>query len=414
MATTLERRVEDFSYPAPETVECPYPFYSAARAQGPVTQLPTGQFFVSRYEEVVRVAMEPATFSNFVGPLNAGSAGGEKVVGPSAEGSRYTPWPLPFSDPPEHRLKRQLCMKLVSPERLKSYEPMIRRLIDELVDAFVGRGEVEFISEFAELLPLRLMLEVFGLPRESQDKFRRQRQFQGLGMIFATEAEKQAAAESRKQSAGYFRELILERQARPGEDFLSEMIRMQLERDGKFEEAYLTAEVTNLFGAGNGTTAHMLANTMMLVCVHQEQAAGVKDRPELVRQLIEESLRLESPVQWLQRIVTRDTELGGVKIPEGSLVLISWGSANRDESRWEDPEAFLLDRANLKDELAFGRGIHMCVGAPLARLEGRLAFEILLRRLANPRLSAQNDLSHIPGYGALRGLRALYVEFDAA
>jgi cytochrome P450 len=157
----------------------------------------------------------------------------------------------------------------------------------------------------------------------------------------------------------------------------------------------------------------MLASTMLLLAGDTDTLGHIRRDRAVIRPLLEESLRLESPIQWLQRVVTHDVELGGVIIPAGSLVLILWGSANRDERQFEDPDALRLDRSRATRHLAFGVGIHMCVGAPLARLEGEIAFNRLLDRRPDPRLVEPEPISHIPNVNQ-RAPSTVRVEWPAA
>jgi cytochrome P450 len=185
-----------------------------------------------------------------------------------------------------------------------------------------------------------------------------------------------------------------------------------VERDDRLDLPYLLAEVANLFAAGNGTTAHMLVSTMLLLVQHPAELDRVREDRALIPTMLEEAMRLESPVQWLQRIVTSDTELAGVTVPAGSLVLVLWGAANRDDRKFEDPERFRIDRPSVaKHQTAFGYGIHMCVGAPLARLEGRIAFGRLLDRLTNFRLVGPDPITHIPNINQ-RAPTAVQIEFE--
>jgi cytochrome P450 len=191
-------------------------------------------------------------------------------------------------------------------------------------------------------------------------------------------------------------------------------VQSKWERDGDLDLYYLVGEVTTLYQAAYHNTVYMLANTMLLLLENPGELELVLADRSLIRNAIDESLRRESPVQWLQRIVVEDTELGGVQLPEGAVVLILYGSANRDERRFAEPERFQVERSNLlKDQLAFGHGIHMCLGAPLARLEGQVAFEQVLSRLKNLRLSAKNDFSHIETVNH-RGPKHVFIEFEPA
>jgi cytochrome P450 len=260
-----------------------------------------------------------------------------------------------------------------------------------------------------------VMMETFGFPRDDEQDFVRWTSGQGpVGSKLASAEEQSAEQKRRLELGAYFRTKILERREQPTDDFLSEIVEAQVARDGELDMAYLLAEVANLFAAGNATTAHMLASTMLLLLQHPAELDRIREDRALIPTMLEESMRLESPVQWLQRIVTTDTELAGTPIPAGSLVLVLWGSANRDGRKFEDPERFQIDRPSVaKLQTAFGYGIHMCVGAPLARLEGRIAFERLLDRLTNMRLGLTEPITHIPNINQ-RAPTAVPMDFEGA
>ncbi len=396
-------------YPSPELIECPYGFYAQLRETAPVHALANGDLMVTRWAEIEQIARDTEMFSNLIGPRNAQILGGERVGGDDGG-----PWPLPFSDDPQHAAQRRLCRSLVARERLAWFEPVVTRLTDELIDTFVARGEVEFRTEFAELLPRRVVMEAFGFAREDEERLVEWSRGPGpVGSRLASDSERAAESQRRNELAAYFESAIEARHQQPGEDYLSELVVQQVARDRALDMPYLLTEVTNLFAAGNVTTGHMLTSTMRLLIDNPQALARVQADRVLIGALLEESMRLESPVQWLQRVATRDCELAGVDVAAGTVVLIAWGSANRDPARFEDPGRFDLDRGDLvRTQLAFGFGSHRCIGAPLARLEGRVAFERLLTRLAGLRAHPHDrDRTHIQAPNQ-RAPTAVHIAFD--
>jgi cytochrome P450 len=386
MTTESHTPVDQYEYPSHEVVTCPYPFYSALREQAPVHQLPNGDYLVSRWEDLVYVARHPELFSNAIGHANPGFD--EATAAQAAdEESTLTPWALPFTDPPDHTAKRSLLLPLFMPDPLRAYEPKIRTLVDELIDGFPPDGRVEFREAFANHLPPSVMLGLFGVPREDEPMVRAwMNTSQGQGFRLATEEQKATQQTAMAEAREYFEKMLLERVETPRDDFLSEIVRLKMARDGRLDLYYLVGEVTTIYSAAYHNTVYMLASTMELLVENPDQMQRVIDDPSLIRGMIDESLRLQSPVQWLQRVVTEDTELGGVKLPSGAVCLVLWASGNRDPERFPEPERFEVDRKNaLRDHLAFGYGIHKCLGARLARLEGQVAFEALLSRLKNIR-----------------------------
>jgi cytochrome P450 len=213
----------------------------------------------------------------------------------------------------------------------------------------------------------------------------------------------------------YSRALIAERHANPQDDFLSEFVAASVERDGGLNLPYLVSELRLILNAGNETTQRLLTNTMLLLIRHPEAMARLRADHSLIPVALEESLRLEAPTQWVSRLSVTDAEVGGVPVPAGSFVLMLFGSANRDET-WTDADEFDLDRPDVqKYHLAFGGGLHRCLGAPVARLEARIAMEVVLRRLTNIQLAPghEEELHNIDSLQK-RVPRALPVTFDRA
>jgi cytochrome P450 len=398
----------DFEWPTPELAECPFPFYDALRREAPVYKYPgRNEYVLSHWEDIVYVAERPELFPQM-------STAGREANPSNPHDEPLTPASMAQTNLPEHRRKRILGLKLVSQEKLRSYEPLVRRLADELIDGFAGRGECEFYREFANQLPVLVVAEILGLPRHDAPMFLRW--YESVAPAASRFLSEEQLAEQQRSDAAakaYMRQAILERVDRPRDDFLSEFVEAQVAQEGGLALGYLVDEASLFLFAGNVTTTHMLASTMLLLCEHPDQLALVLADRARVRNLIEESLRIESPVQWLSRYVKEDVEIRGTAIPAGSTVVVIWASGNRDEGRFADGDAFRVDRPDVvKHHLAFGRGNHLCLGAPLARLEGRIAFEQLLSRLPGLRLApGRNDFTHIDNI-LFRAPKRVYVEFE--
>jgi cytochrome P450 len=408
-------RPEDFEWPVPETIECPYPFYSTLRVQAPVYKYPgRDHYLVSRWEDIVQVLEHPEIFIQGGGPYGAGSNKRMTPIPPGTATGSLSSAPMAASDAPEHRLKRSLGLRLVSPEKLRSYEPIIASVTDELIESIRGRGEIEFHSEFAALLPVYVITEILGLARADCPDIRRWGDVEGVGAGFLSEEEYAAQLALGAEQSAYLREAILDRTKRPRSDFLTELVQAQIERDGELALGYLISEAGLLLFAGNVTTTHMLASVLVALLESPELMQRVLVDRSLLRPLVEESLRLESPVQYLHRLAAVDSEIAGVRIPAGSAVAVLLASGNRDRRRFRDPEQTSLQRSNLpKDQLAFGRGMHRCLGAALARLEGEIALGRLFDRLSNVRFAAgKRQYRHIQSYG-FRAPDQVFIEFDA-
>jgi cytochrome P450 len=388
MTTESMRSFHEYEYPSEEVVTCPYPFYASLRGGAPVHRLPNGDYLVSRWADLVHVARHPELFSNAIAHANPGF---DDANAARAGEGKFTNMALPFCDPPDHTAKRSLLMPLFMPDALRGYQPTIRTIADDLIDAFPSGGKVDFRAAFADYLPPTVMLRLFGIPQEDEPMVRAWMQTStGQGLRFATDEQKARQVAAMAEARAYFERALNDRIDHPTGDFLSEIVRLKMERDGQLDDYYLVGEVTTIYSAAYHNTVYMLCSAMRLLLQNPDQMARVREDRSLCRGLVDEALRLESPVQWLQRVVTEDTELGGVPLPKGAVCLVLWGSGNRDEGKFEDPDRFWIERPNaLRDHLAFGYGIHKCLGARLARLEGQIAFEQLLDRLGEIRLDGE-------------------------
>jgi cytochrome P450 len=318
-------------------------------------------------------------------------------------------------DGPEHRLKRSMAPKLVAPERLRRYRSFITTTVNELIDDFIGRGEVEFASEFSTPLPLRVVCEMLGVPRDDALFGRITEQVPASAVRFLSDAEKEVRREVSAEIHEHMRQVIVDRSRHPRDDFLSEFVADHVRRAGTLPLEYVITEATTLLFGGLVTTQHMFTNTMFLLLSHPAEMQRVLDDPALIRPMLDESLRVESPFHLTEMVCEADTEIAGVPIPAGAAVYKVWGSGNRDGDKFPDPDAFRIRRAGIgKTHLGFGRGSHRCLGAPLALLEGTIAFEVLLSRCQNIRFAPnQNDWTHVHAV-SFRSLQRLYLQFEEA
>jgi cytochrome P450 len=397
--------------PFPHAIqESPYPWYKQRRGHAPVASIQgRDEWFLSRWEDIDFVTEHPELFSSALPHDGRGTPVADDY------GFDYSPVSMANSDGPEHHDKRLAGLKLIGRGRLRAIAPTVERVADELIDGFVGNGEAEFVSQFSDWLPVRVIADVLGFPQSDVPELKVWSNRAGQGARYLTDEE---LAEENARVAGitpYLREAILERHERPRDDGLSTLVHEQVKRDGALNLTYLMAEANVLLFAGNATTTHMLGSTLMLLLQNPEMLAHVDADRTLIRLLLEESLRLESPVQFTQRRCVRDVELGGITVPAGTVVLCGWASGNRDGAQWDEADEMRLDRPGVaKQHLAFGRGRHLCLGAALARMEGEIAFRRVLTRLRNLRLAAgKNDFRHID-HPHLRAPRAVYIEFDVA
>jgi cytochrome P450 len=394
------------------TVESPFEFYRALREQAPVHELPGLGFMVTRYDLLLEVLGDPLRFSSKSGPA-VSSASDPEVREVMRRGYPNVDTLL-TSDPPNHIRYRSLVRRAFSARGVAGMEGYIRAIANGLVDRFAKEGRVELVSRFAVPLPLSVIADQLGVPRDDMALFKKwtDDSVAPLGGMISKERALECA-QSIVEFQHYFARKIEERRRAPKDDILSDLIDARIDGVAPLDVAEMVSILQQFLVAGNETTSNLIASAVLLLLQNPDQLELVRRDPSLIPNMVEEALRLESPVQALFRVTTRDTELGGVRLPRGSRVVVLYAAANRDPAQFPDPDRFDVRRENARTHLAFGRGEHFCIGAALARKEAAVAFEILLARLPNLRLApGANDFRHVPSF-ILRGLRELHVEFDA-
>ncbi len=391
----------------PATTECPFDYYQALREDGGVFQVPDRNFFlVSRYDLVMQVVKDTDTFSSKTGVQVPSAADGSHRP---REGVVRT---LLTADPPEHRFYRSLVNKAFSLKRVSSWEPRIREIADDLIDDFITDANCEMNYDFAVPLPMIVIIEALGLPRDMLRQFKTWSDtISHLGGMLSDE-EMLAVQVLRQDFSAWIDEVIADRQLNLGDDFISDLIRARFKDSRPLHAGELNSIVLQFLVAGNETTTNTITSGMLLLLQHPDQMKLVLEDRSLIPNLVEEVLRVESPVQTHFRYATKTTELNGVKIPEGAGVGVMYGSANRDKAHFGQADTFDVQRINASKHLAFSQGIHFCPGAPLARLESAIAFEQLFERLQNFQLDeSRSDLRHLPSF-THRSLRKVEITFD--
>jgi cytochrome P450 len=391
------------NYPSLEGAECPYPQYAWLRRNQAVYRVPgTNDFLVTSYAEATRVARDWKVFS---------SVGSRTAYNPFSEtGMSQETQSLVEADPPSHKDKRSLCAEAFRPKQLAAQVPTITAICDSLIDAFIDRGEVDLVAEYAEHIPPRVVARMMGFTESDYGWINGWSRVDNSGLSFLPKNVQERSRVAASRATEHLMEAIVARRHAPTGDELSNMIQRHIERDGDFDLDYVLDNTVTLIRGGVITTAHTIATTMLLLLQHPTEMQRVRADYGRIATVVEESLRLESPSQWVPRRVTRDTELGGQHIPAGSRVLVMMGAANRDEQEFTDATSFDADRKHTLPHMAFGHGIHFCLGAPLARLEIKIAFERLLTRLSDIRLATGQDFNHVAS-AQFRGLKELRLVF---
>jgi hypothetical protein len=334
--------------------------YRQLRDHAPVHWSPARRSWaVSRYEDVRDLAADPETFSS--------------------EGTSISLGLLPMiqqMDPPRHHALRSLLWKAFTPKRVAALEPRVRELARGLIDGFAGEGRCDLLHDFASQLPSLVIGELIGIPPERREAFLEWTEV----LITANPVEeKQWETNPFHEIYHEFGKLLELRRAARRDDLMSALIDAELDGE-KLSQEELLGFCFLLVVGGNDTTTNLIANAAVLLARHPEQRALLVADPSLVPEAVEEALRYDAPSQALPRIATRDVVLHGRRIAAGDEVSLLWGSANHDERRFPDPDRFDIHRED-KRHLALGHGIHFCMGAHLARLEGRVALEELLARM---------------------------------
>jgi cytochrome P450 len=392
-------QLEQFSLADKNTVGCPFGYYQAMREEDPVHfDDKAGLYIVSRYEDVQKALAQPLVFSSGLGFEAQGRAEYSDEID-----AYYASQGLPkllnvvTSDPPYHTRIRSLMDKAFTAHRVASMEGYIREVADELIDGFIDAGQVEFVHQFAIPFPIFIIADQLGVPRSEFKAFRRwsDATVEPLGRLLSKERA-MWCAEQTVEMWRYLTERFDERRTAPTEDMISDLVHARIDdpENPALSQMELFQVVRGLIVAGNETTTTAIGNALLTLARAPElveRLYAAQDDDRTFTRFAEEVLRLESPVQGLPRITTESVELGGVTIPKGALVFLGYGSANRDDAKFACPEQFDVDRKNVGQHLAFGSGIHRCVGAMLARMEIKVATRQAVRRMTDIQLAIQDS-----------------------
>jgi cytochrome P450 len=400
---------KDFNPFAPPVTGSLHAALAQARQEKPLFFSEVLQAWIAtRYDDIYAILQDPKRFSSNV------DAQARAVLHPEARamleaGCRKLP--LIFEDPPEHTHSRTVLTRLFAREALAAMEPRIRELAEELVADFPAQGEVDLVERFTHPLPIRVIFMWLGLPLEKLGDIRHwsNELIRLLSMYPMTLEEQKTCVRGVLTMQDYVAGLIRERVERPREDGMT-LLAQRLREEAGLSAEDLAMVVVMLITAGHETTTCLLGLAVRVLLEQPERWRQVHEAPHLIPQMVEEVLRYEGPTVGTSRLATETVELGGQTIPAGARVLVMLPSGSRDEQRFPEPARFDPQRPNLGNHLAFGKGIHVCLGAGLARLEARVALEVLTRRLPKARLVEPPQV--LPGM--VRHFASLRVAWDAA
>jgi len=406
--------VTDFNPLSASQVANPYPFFERARKEAPIFFSPLANaWVVSRYDDVMAILKDYTRFSS------VGAAATAVTV-------RYTPETLRVlsssinatvpalgnTDPPEHTRIRSSVSELFTPRGVARLEPRIRAIANQLIDQFIEDGAAEMVQQFAYPYPAKIILSLIGIPEAAIEQAR---VWAGdfFSLFFGNLPPEQQTESARSVVAlqQYLRNLVEQRRADPQDDLASDLIRAVDADQAQLSVDELVQILSVLVIAGFETSASLISSCLYHLLSAPEHWQALVHDPTLIPSVVEETLRLDGPALGFFRVATQDVTLGEVTLTKGSRILVLVSSANHDEAYFQDPELFNPYRKNL-GHLAFGHGIHFCLGAALARLDVRVALEQFCQRLPNLRLKSEQEISYVSNI-AKRGLKQLYIQWDA-
>lgn len=387
-----------------EILQDPYPTYARLHGEGPLHYLDVGGkwavWSIFSHAECASIAKDPR--------LSAKRAQQMLLPLPLSKQSEFSElarmlglW-LIFMDPPEHTRLRKLLNKGFSATAIEALRPQVETIVDQMLAPLQRGSRVELMNEFANPMPVRIILEMLGIPHELRDTFvdwsRAIAVFRGNPNRTVEEAR--AAQDALIQLTHFFRKTVAERRQNKGNDLISLLIDIEEEGEVLTEEE-LYAQCIALLFAGHETTRNLIGNGIYTLLRHPQEAAELRERPDLIRSAVEELLRYESPVQFTARVLKEDIVVCGQPIRKGWTVLCMLGAANRDPKQFKEPDQLNLNRLN-NQHLAFSAGIHACIGAQLARLEGQVAIMNLVQRFPEMKLAGPR-----PEWASTFGFRGL-------
>jgi cytochrome P450 len=412
----------------PSLVPDPHPYFDYLRSINPVLKLPNYNVFaVTGYDEATAVYKDTDTFSNCVAlggpfpPLPFEPDCNDLSAQIEAHRDQFPMFEhMVTMDPPDHTRARSLLSRLLTPSRLKENEDFMWRLADRQLEEFLAEGECEFIAEYSKPFATLVIADLLGVPEEDHKQFR---------TVLGADRPGARVGALDHQSVGInplewldekFCAYIEDRRSEPRDDVLTALATAKYPDGSTPEVIEVVRSATFLFAAGQETTAKLLSAALQVLGDHPDIQQRLRQDRSLIPAFIEESLRFESPVKSDSRLARRPTTVAGVDIPAGSIVMVLPGAANRDPRRFDNPHEFRLDRRNVREHMAFARGVHSCPGGPLARVEGRVSIERILDRMHDIKVNEEKHgpagerrYNYEPTY-ILRGLSELHLTFTPA
>ncbi|MGB3640103.1 MAG: cytochrome P450 [Rivularia sp. (in: cyanobacteria)] len=382
-------------------LENPYPFFKEARKEEPVFYSSVvDAYVITRYEDVLHILKNPTVFSSAKSLQTSGDM--------TPEAGKVLQQGFPFvslinSDGEQHRRLRSPFLKVFAPDNLAKQEDSIYAIANKLVDNFIDDGRVEIVSKFGHPLPLEVILTMYGVPLEKMEQVKKSGSDISLFFSSSLTPERQIeCANSYVSLQHYIASLIEQRRLSPSDDLISQLL------TGELTTPEIVLLLCEMIIAGHKTSANLISKALKLLLDTPGAWQSLHENPSLIPLAVEEVLRYDTPAQSMIRVTTQEVTISGVTIPKDSRLLVLYGSANRDSEKYENGDNFNIERFqnNPVDHLAFSHGTHHCTGSNLARREVRIALEVLSQRLPNLRITANQELHHLPiltnrGYASL-------------
>lgn len=418
MDSQLSQAVADemaFSLLNGELTANPFPLLAQMRSLGALVPLPLplGEaehqtWMITRMEEAVRVLKDHTHFT--IDPTSIGIEGFRRTNGADEAPDQFLFGDSMISvDEPDHRRLRGLVSKAFTPRYIESLRPHIQQIADDLLDQVQDQGQMDLVRDYAYPLPINVISDMLGVPQADRPQIRVWSEALATGVSTLSGPDEQTLAH-RRAFVAYARQLVAEKRLHPANDLTSQLVQLE-EAGDHLSESEMLAMITLLIFAGHETTSNLIGIGTLTLLDHPDQLASLQADLSLVPSTVEELLRFNGPVfTGVPRFATEDLELAGQSIKKGDALIIALSSANRDAAQFTQPDELDIARA-LNRHIAFGQGIHVCLGAPLARLEGDIAFTTLLTRLPNLRLRVPRESITWRLSSNVRGLTALPVAF---
>jgi len=404
---------------ASEHIECPYKMYASLHQAGGVGVDPNIGTIVAGYDTLAALAKNTSVYSSAIteddrGPRHMGI--NTEPVQEDVEEILSNAHPIVnalfTADPPEHTRHRKLISKALSPRSVRELEPQIRQITTDLIDAFIDRGSVDLIPEFAVPLPVTVIADILGVDRADIWTFKHWGDLMISGNIdLLSHERRREVAHAVVELHEYFVPRIEERRRQPTDDLLSIMVNTEVDGEPPLTTEELLPIIDQILLAGHETTTNLIGNAMLVLLEDDALMTRLRENPRDIPAMVEEALRWDPPIQCTFRRAKKNDSIGDISVSAGDMVIPMWAGANWDPEVFPNPERFDIDRPNTKPHMGFGFGPHFCAGAELARIEARVAFEELLSRLGDIALDeTASDLSHLPSF-ASHGYRKVGLRF---